>query len=144
MERALRAQRWVALVAVVVGGAGCIGRGPVGEHSEALSACAPATATWTVGHLYAAGERVLFGGRSYQCLQPHTAQAGWEPTKVPSLWALPTPCDVGPWAAQTLYVVGSRVTFGGATYACRQAHESLVGWEPPQTPALWTTATSGD
>ncbi|GGP63193.1 lytic polysaccharide monooxygenase [Saccharothrix coeruleofusca] len=43
----------------------------------------------------------------------------------------------GTWAANTAYAVGSQVTYGGASYRCIQAHTSLTGWEPPNTPALW-------
>jgi len=43
----------------------------------------------------------------------------------------------GTWAAGTAYSVGSTVTYGGASYRCLQAHRAIVGWEPPNTPALW-------
>jgi len=100
-------------------------------------------AAWTVGQAYAVGDRVLAAGQSGQCLAAHTAQAGWDPPSVPSLWARPTPCALAPWAAQTLYAVGSQVTWGGATWTCRQAHESRSGWEPGRTPALFGRARRG-
>ncbi|MEV8503361.1 lytic polysaccharide monooxygenase [Actinoplanes sp. NPDC051475] len=43
----------------------------------------------------------------------------------------------GTWSAGTAYSVGSTVTYGGATYRCRQAHTAIAGWEPPNVPALW-------
>ncbi|MCF6525951.1 carbohydrate-binding protein [Streptomyces sp. JJ36] len=43
----------------------------------------------------------------------------------------------GTWSAGTLYQAGDRVTYGGATYACLQAHRAAPGWEPPNVPALW-------
>jgi chitinase len=43
----------------------------------------------------------------------------------------------GTWAPNTFYSVGANVTYGGASYRCIQAHTSLVGWEPPNVPALW-------
>ena len=45
--------------------------------------------------------------------------------------------DRGTWAPNTAYAVGDTVTYSGSTYSCRQAHTSLVGWEPPVVPALW-------
>src|SRR5689334_2564163 len=42
------------------------------------------------------------------------------------------------WQPNTTYAVNSLVTYGGATYKCIQAHTSLVGWEPPNVPALWS------
>ncbi|CAL9593271.1 carbohydrate-binding protein [Streptomyces sp. enrichment culture] len=43
----------------------------------------------------------------------------------------------GTWAAGTVYSAGAQVTYGGATYRCLQPHQAQVGWEPPNTPALW-------
>lgn len=42
-----------------------------------------------------------------------------------------------PWAPNTYYAVGAIVTYNGIDYQCIQAHTSLVGWEPPNVPALW-------
>jgi hypothetical protein len=78
-----------------------------------------------------------------QALQAHTSQLGWEPPNAPSLWARPTPCGLAPWTTQTIYVVGSRVTFNGQTYQCRQAHTSQVGWDPVSAPSLWLLAPPG-
>lgn len=41
------------------------------------------------------------------------------------------------WAANTAYAVNAKATYQGSIYQCRQAHTSLVGWEPPNVPALW-------
>src|SRR5262249_16126226 len=47
------------------------------------------------------------------------------------------------WAPNTAYAIGARVTYQGVIYQCRQAHTSLVTWEPPYTPALWLAVTGG-
>nr|MDT0657180.1 lytic polysaccharide monooxygenase [Micromonospora sp. DSM 115978] len=49
----------------------------------------------------------------------------------------PPPPQGGTWSAGTAYAVGATVTYGGASYRCRQAHTALAGWEPPNVPALW-------
>jgi hypothetical protein len=57
----------------------------------------------------------------------------------------PTPTTPGPsqppgsttWAPNTAYAIGAVVTYAGIRYQCRQAHTSIVTWEPPNTPALW-------
>ncbi|MER5281006.1 carbohydrate-binding protein [Streptomyces sp. NPDC002809] len=52
----------------------------------------------------------------------------------------PTDPPTGPggsWAVGALYNAGDRVTYGGVTYRCLQAHTALTGWEPPKVPALW-------
>lgn len=47
------------------------------------------------------------------------------------------------WAPWTAYTVGNLVTYNGADYEARQSHTSQPGWEPPNVPALWKTATGG-
>ncbi|MGN7356923.1 lytic polysaccharide monooxygenase [Paenibacillus sp. SAF-054] len=42
-----------------------------------------------------------------------------------------------PWAPNVTYTTGTLVSYNGATYECRQPHTSLLGWEPPNVPALW-------
>lgn len=51
--------------------------------------------------------------------------------------------DRGAWAPNVSYVVNDTVTYSGKTYKDLQPHTSLVGWEPPNVPALWT-AVAGD
>src|SRR5690348_6295108 len=118
MNGSVTSLRWVMTLALAASAVGCGSRAPVDAQRQALDACAPATAPWTAGTAYSSGDRVLAGGQSWQCLAAHTAQAGWEPGRVPSLWAMPTPCGLAAWTQPTLYVVGSRVTFGGRTYQC--------------------------
>jgi predicted carbohydrate-binding protein with CBM5 and CBM33 domain len=48
----------------------------------------PPGGTWRANTAYAVGARVTFAGHSYQCIQAHTSQAGWEPPNVPALWKL--------------------------------------------------------
>ncbi|MFI8401713.1 carbohydrate-binding protein [Streptomyces sp. NPDC085463] len=52
----------------------------------------------------------------------------------------PTPTTQPPggsWAVGTAYKAGDVVTYGGARYACLQAHTAQPGWQPPNVPALW-------
>jgi chitinase len=57
--------------------------------------------------------------------------------------AMASAADRGAWAAYVNYIVGDSVTYGGKAYDCRQAHQSLPGWEPPNVPALWLEKTGG-
>ncbi len=83
---------------------------------------------------------VTFGG-----VQPTTSPSvspSASPTSSPtsSPTASPTPTATGQypaWAAGVAYTAGTRVTYNGVTYQCRQAHTSLPGWEPPYVAALW-------
>ncbi|HEY8374152.1 MAG TPA: lytic polysaccharide monooxygenase [Pseudonocardiaceae bacterium] len=58
-------------------------------------------------------------------------------TPPPTTTTTTNPPVNGTWAPNTYYPVGSTVTYDGVTYRCIQAHTSLPGWEPPNTPALW-------
>ncbi|MBB3280952.1 lytic polysaccharide monooxygenase [Mitsuaria sp. BK037] len=48
----------------------------------------PPGTTWTEGASYTVGQVVSYQGRSYRCLQAHTAYvgAGWTPASSPTLW----------------------------------------------------------
>jgi chitin-binding protein len=46
----------------------------------------PPGGTWAAGTAYQVGNRVTYNSLTYQCLQAHTALAGWEPPNAPSLW----------------------------------------------------------
>lgn len=41
---------------------------------------------WKPGMSCNVGDKVRHGGRLWRCLQAHTAQVGWEPERVASLW----------------------------------------------------------
>ena len=42
------------------------------------------------------------------------------------------------WDAGQAYTAGYKVQHGGKLWRCVQAHTSQTGWEPENTPALWT------
>ncbi|CAN5719169.1 hypothetical protein BH10CHL1_BH10CHL1_00560 [soil metagenome] len=55
----------------------------------------PTILAWAPKFFYAVGDQVTYNGATYQCLQAHTAQVGWEPATTPALWQVltnqPTP-----------------------------------------------------
>lgn len=60
------------------------------------------------------------------------------PTATPTVTPTPTPTGTYPaWKAGTAYTTGTKVTYQGVSYECRQPHTGQVGWEPPNVPALW-------
>ena len=114
----------------------------VGQSGD-VAGCTPAGTTapaWSANVKYGVDSKIVYNNKLYQCLQAHTSQADWFPTAVPDLWATPTPCGVTEWSTQTLYKVGSEVTWNGVTYVCIQGHESQHNWDPAATPALWNIA----
>ncbi len=46
----------------------------------------PEMTEWVAGIAVKAGERFTYGGATWECVQAHTTQKGWEPDRVPSLW----------------------------------------------------------
>ena len=64
-------------------------------------------------------------------------------TAVPTPTPTPTPPSPTPtgqfpaWVPNHAYATGALVSYAGHNYRCLQAHTSLVGWEPPNVPALW-------
>jgi beta-glucanase (GH16 family) len=58
-------------------------------------------------------------------------------TSSPPGASTPPPGQYPAWAPNTAYHVSDRVSYAGLNYECRQAHTSIVTWEPPNTPALW-------
>ncbi|RSS40307.1 dioxygenase, partial [Streptomyces sp. WAC07061] len=48
-----------------------------------------------------------------------------------------TPPPTGTWTPGRAYRAGDGATYAGLAYRCLQAHTAVVGWEPPNVPALW-------
>jgi chitinase len=116
-------------------------------------------AAWSASAVYTAGMSVTYNGRSYtakwwtQGDQPDKNTGDgkpWtdngicsgttpsSPPASPTVGASPTSTgSYAAWQANHAYKVGDLVSYGGHNYKCLQAHTSLVGWEPPNVPALW-------
>lgn len=77
---------------------------------------------WESGIAYNAGDRRLYEGNLYTCLQPHTAQEGWNPKGAPSLWAkvlIPDPDVIPEWEqpdSTNPYMIGDKVIHNGKTW----------------------------
>ena len=101
---------------------------------------ASAELEWMAGEKVEAGWRRTFGGKTYECLQPHQTQSDWTPDKtIGVLWkeVVVTPVE-GEWAIGVAYKVGDIVTYKTKRYSCRQAHTSITTWTPTATlNVLW-------
>ncbi len=53
------------------------------------------------------------------------------------LFIFPGVLNAAEWAPYTYYTTGTVVTYLGTSYTCRQSHNSLPGWEPPNVLSLW-------
>jgi hypothetical protein len=48
--------------------------------------CSSNVPSWELNTLYKTGNKILFEGVMYECLQPHSSTVGWEPPIAISLW----------------------------------------------------------
>lgn len=89
---------------------------------------------WIDDTSYALGDRVLYQGLLYKCLQTHNAQALWNPIDAPSLWArvlIPDPeGEIPEWIqpdSTNAYMTGDKVRHNDKTW------ESTIDnnvWQP--------------
>jgi hypothetical protein len=67
-----------------------------------------------------------------------------EPMDVPTLFSVYRPEGEDlKWIAQEAVLVGYIRTYLTIQYICVQTHQTQLGWEPPQVPALWNAVASG-
>jgi beta-glucanase (GH16 family) len=88
---------------------------------------------------YSLWEFQVYGGCGTSTPPPTSTPTGGTTTP-PVGGTTSPPANPGPypaWAPGVAYHIGDRVTYNGINYECRQAHTSIVTWEPPNTPALW-------
>lgn len=97
---------------------------------------------WQTDKAYKTGDRVLYEGALFKCLQAHTSQDAWTPTDAPSLWAevlIPDPEVIPDWVqpgSTNPYMKGDKVKHVGKKWI------SLIDnniWEPGAvgTETLW-------
>lgn len=74
---------------------------------------------WASQTNYVVGSQVTYQGNSFECLQAHVSQVGWEPTNAPALWesgSAPPSGLPSPWSTQDIGnpgVVGSAAHSSG-------------------------------
>jgi len=80
------------------------------------------------------GDQRDFDGQTYESLIDFNV---WTPTQYPQGWQVVDTPPTVEWQAGTTYAVGDEVEYQGVMYRCLQAHTAIVGWQPPNVPALW-------
>ena len=92
---------------------------------------------WAAGTAYAAGDRVVYNGALYKCVQAHTSQADWTPDATPAIWVVVSieeyPEWVQPTGAHDAYNTGDKVSYHGKHYICTADANiyapDVYGWE---------------
>lgn len=78
-----------------------------------------------------------YGNKAVYCIQPHSRTI-YTPDQTPALFStFRTNTDELDWIENEKVEAGWKRNFEGKQYECIQAHMTLKGWEPDQTPALW-------
>lgn len=100
-------------------------------------------ATWKTDTAYSVGDRVLYDGKVYKCLQAHTSQATWTPTDAVSLWAEvlnPDPEVIPEWKqpeSTNPYMKGDKVRHNGKVWVSDVDNNvwepSVFGWSEVTT-----------
>lgn len=92
---------------------------------------------WESGIEYAVGDRRLYNGILYKCLQLHTSQETWNPADAPSLWAkvlIPDPDVIPEWEqpdSTNAYHLGDKVMHNGKLWVCTEVDGAGNNiWEP--------------
>ncbi len=91
------------------------------DDAEALE-IKTAYPVWGAAKAYDVGEKTLYSGVLYKCLQSHEAQADWNPADAPSLWAevlIPDDGMIPEWEqpdSTNPYMKGDKVTHNGKTW----------------------------
>ncbi len=101
-----------------------------GEEALAIKGIYP---EWDSAATYAVGAKVLYEAVLYKCIQAHTAQSTWMPTKATSLWAkvlIPDPEVIPEWEqpeSTNPYMQGDKVAHNGKTWVSDVDNNV---WEP--------------
>ena len=94
---------------------------------------------WKENVQYHTGERHLYNGVLYKCLQDHTSQSTWTPADSPSLWvriddpAIEWPEWVQPVGSTDAYPMGAKVSHNGSHWTSTVDgnvwEPGVYGWE---------------
>ena len=88
------------------------------------------------------GEFYTYNGKVVYCIQSHERTI-YAPEQTPALFSFfREETGTLEWIEGEKVEVGWKRTYGGKTFDCLQAHQTLKGWEPDKTPSLWKEAPS--
>jgi len=91
----------------------------------------PASGTLIEGDIYS------YKGGMVRIEQTHERTI-YAPEDTPALFSVYRANTQGAeWVANEKVIAGDERTYAGKTWICLQSHQTLVGWEPEKTPALW-------
>lgn len=92
---------------------------------------------WKEDVSYEMGERVVYEGTLYKCIQNHTSITAWNPSDAISLWAevlIPDPDVIPDWVqpeSTNPYMMGDKVRHNGKVW------ESAIDYNVYEPPTMW-------
>lgn len=107
-------------------------------NDEQAETCTELFPSWHEDTPYGAGDRRKYDGLLYKCVQAHTSQTGWEPSKAPALW-IRTSVDewpewIQPVGAHDRYMTGDKVTHAALHWISSVDNNiwepGIYGWDP--------------
>ncbi len=100
---------------------------------------------WAGGTTYYVDDVIRYGGKTFICVQGHTAAAGFytDLNNIPTKWNQFTDGQdwKGNWSGTTLYKINDIVKYGGYVYICNTGHTSASTLEADQ--GKWTLFAEG-
>lgn len=94
---------------------------------------------WIENEQVAVGDERIYQSITYRCIQAHLTLLTNNPSlTVGVLWEVVA--TTAEWTIGVHYNIGDEVSYNGNMYRCIQAHTAIVGWQPPNVPALWELA----
>lgn len=111
-----------------------------------LQANVTSRGAWATGTVYAVGDFVTQGGRTYVCRAAHTASSAFTTDRYtrwyPSGASIAGLHPMGAWATGTAYIRGDAVTQGGVMYVCKSDHTASAAFATDQS-SRWTNMAGG-
>ena len=94
---------------------------------------------WVVDEDVLAGDKRIFGGHLWECLQGHRTQSDWTPPATPALWKRAfEPDEIPAWfqpaGGHDAWALGAIVTHNDATWKSRRDNNT---WEPGTSDSGW-------
>jgi hypothetical protein len=95
---------------------------------------------WVAQEKVEVGRKRAYGGKTWEAIQAHVTQTGWEPPNVQALWREVT-AGVRAWASGT-YALDAEVTHAGSAWRNRRANNNQ-GFAPGATGSGWMQTPQG-
>lgn len=97
---------------------------------------------WMTGEKVEKGWKRLFDGKTFECIQAHQTQTGWEPNRTPALWKeVSMVNDIPVWkqpvGSVDAYNKGAKVHFPTLIDPIYESQINANVWSPAVYPAGW-------